>query len=701
MFCHSCGSDKTESDAASGTTFCVSCGEVLEENNIVAEVTFGETSGGKAVLQGSYAGESGRISGGGMFGRSRGREGQEQAFENGRQKIASIAHGVRLPERYRESAQRYYNLAVVNQFTRGRRSELVAAVCLYAVCRSEKSSHMLIDFSDLLQINVFVLGGVFLKLCRVLNLNLPFIDPSIYISRFAAALDFGEYTHRVAQDAVRIAQRMDRDWIQTGRRPAGICGACLLMAARMNGFRRTTQEIIYIVKVGESTIEKRLREFGKTESAKLSAHDFRNVWLETTADPPAFTNNRNKEDGEKKKKEETDTPRKRRRKNTTIDLNEETSVDEPEETQKMTEEPHPITEETHSITEKESPDPIEESLKDVIGGPLKRSIRTLIDPEEPSSKRSKKAIEDTIIERGIDHTLIAELSTLSNIPLEEESTLVEEGLGDTLVEEDKDIHIDGVIPLKDSYYSSLPVEKQIELTKLAKENVAEQVNQSLNPDLDGDLLNINNEIEEWMHADTLVNATKEIEEKHRQENDLVQLKDESLSDVDDEEIEAMILSPEEVRLKTRVWYNDNKEYLETMAVRKLVEKDKTHRTHKKVKKRPAATTPAEATKQLLETKKISKKINHHILDDMFESPESIEKIKIQDEVRNTLEANHIPAYEVVEESNEVTTKPVEEEDDDEDMDSDDMDDEEKFLRDRRTQFYAEEEEHFESYDDDY
>jgi transcription factor IIIB subunit 2 len=50
---------------------------------------------------------------------------------------------------------------------------------------------------------------------------------------------------------------MDRDWITSGRRPAGICGACLLIAARMNGFRRTTREMIYVVKVADVTIQKR------------------------------------------------------------------------------------------------------------------------------------------------------------------------------------------------------------------------------------------------------------------------------------------------------------------------------------------------------------------------------------------------------------------------------------------------------------
>lgn len=111
--------------------------------------------------------------------------------------------------------------------------------------------------STFIQVNVFNLGATFLKLVRVLNLKLPLIDPSIYISRFAAACDFGDYTQRVAQDAVRLVQRMDRDWIRTGRRPAGICGACLLIAARINGFKRSTKEMIYVVKLSEQTIQKR------------------------------------------------------------------------------------------------------------------------------------------------------------------------------------------------------------------------------------------------------------------------------------------------------------------------------------------------------------------------------------------------------------------------------------------------------------
>lgn len=73
-----------------------------------------------------------------------------------------------------------------------------------------------------------------------------------------------------------------------GRRPAGICGAALVLAARMNNYRRTVREMVYIVKVTESTIGKRLEEFKETESSSLTVEEFRTIDLERSCDPPAF-----------------------------------------------------------------------------------------------------------------------------------------------------------------------------------------------------------------------------------------------------------------------------------------------------------------------------------------------------------------------------------------------------------------------------
>lgn len=63
----------------------------------------------------------------------------------------------------------------------------------------------------------------------------------------------------------------------------------------MNSFRRSIAEIVQVVKIADTTLMKRLEEFRKTPSGKMTVADFRNVWLEDEMDPPAFTKGREKE----------------------------------------------------------------------------------------------------------------------------------------------------------------------------------------------------------------------------------------------------------------------------------------------------------------------------------------------------------------------------------------------------------------------
>ncbi|XP_010792715.1 transcription factor IIIB 90 kDa subunit-like [Notothenia coriiceps] len=89
--------------------------------------------------------------------------------------------------------------------------------------------------------------------------------------------------------AMRLVQRMKRDWMHTGRRPSGLCGAALLVAARMHDFRRTIKEIVGVVKVCESTLRKRLIEFEDTPTSQLTIEEFMKMDLEQECDPPCFT----------------------------------------------------------------------------------------------------------------------------------------------------------------------------------------------------------------------------------------------------------------------------------------------------------------------------------------------------------------------------------------------------------------------------
>lgn len=136
---------------------------------------------------------------------------------------------------------------------------------------------------------------MYLDLCKLLRLEShpafqqP-IDPSLYLNRFADRLGFGNKRDdvsspcvktaplffffiracvfpffllilsfmrlcaacpQVSMTALRLVQSMKRDWMQTGRRPSGICGAALFVASHVHSLPRSKADIIHVVHVGE------------------------------------------------------------------------------------------------------------------------------------------------------------------------------------------------------------------------------------------------------------------------------------------------------------------------------------------------------------------------------------------------------------------------------------------------------------------
>ncbi|KAJ3118882.1 transcription factor TFIIIB subunit brf1 [Nowakowskiella sp. JEL0407] len=306
----------------------MSCGQVMEENIIVNEVSFSETAGGGTVADGFNVGKSqARLNTRQRFGnaRSSGGEPRETAIANGHRKISQVAHQMNIRQQYIEQAQRYYNLAIINDFTRGRRIANVAAACLYIVCRLNKIPKLLIDFSEALSVNVYILGNTFLKLLRTLALEdpveLPLVDPVLYISSYAAKLDFEPSSIMgVIHTATELVGRMKRDWLSAGRRPSGICAACLFIAARMHGYNRTIREIIHVVKICEQTVKKRLEEFKETPTSQITVADFDGIFLGEAMDPPSFTRARKRDKeleamGEEDSDDEEDVASKRQKLN--------------------------------------------------------------------------------------------------------------------------------------------------------------------------------------------------------------------------------------------------------------------------------------------------------------------------------------------------------------------------------------------------
>lgn len=237
---------------------CINCGTMISDSNIVSEVTFGETSTGAAVVQGGFVGEGQRHakSLGSAFRRAGGMESRELTesfgesslsctlekyadFAPGRDEIRKQANALSLNDNIADQAFGIYKLAATNNFIQGRRIRTVAAVCLYVACRRDVNNQtLLMDFSELIQVNVFKLGQTYQDLKKDLWLGSfdqsgirPVVEVENLIMKFARKLEFGNALMKIAEDAAKLVKRMKRDWMVTGRRPAGLCGACIILAA--------------------------------------------------------------------------------------------------------------------------------------------------------------------------------------------------------------------------------------------------------------------------------------------------------------------------------------------------------------------------------------------------------------------------------------------------------------------------------------
>jgi transcription factor IIIB subunit 2 len=299
--CPYCLSSEIDDDPARGDATCMICGIVLEESQIVSDVQFQEI-GGRIQASGQFVNTSAFV-GNGEPGQPK-PESREQTYYKGKKLIQEIGSQLRINNHCMDVAHNFYKMAVNQNITRGRNRIYVITACLYMTCRLEGTSHLLLDFSDVTQVNVFDLGRTLNFLTRTLKINLPTTDPCLYIVRFAVMLELGDKVDRIASLATRIVQRMKLDWMATGRRPTGLCGAALLLAARAFDVNRAVADIVNIVHISETVIRKRLDEFANTPSGNLTIDEFKVVDLEECEDPPAYQKALTQRAKENKRQEE-------------------------------------------------------------------------------------------------------------------------------------------------------------------------------------------------------------------------------------------------------------------------------------------------------------------------------------------------------------------------------------------------------------
>lgn len=409
------------------------------------------------------------------------------------------------------------------------------------------------------------------------------IDPESLIYRFAKQLEFGSAMMQVASEAVRIVQRMNRDWMTTGRRPAGICGAALILAARMNNFRRTVREVVYVVKVTEITINQRLNEFSATESGDLTVDQFRSVQLESAHDPPAFIRAR----------EEKKPGRGRKRKAAETAAEIEGDVSESNS--------------NNNSTPDVSPPPTQTRRVDADGFAI---------PDPP-----------------IDPALIAEDANRRRS--------ITSAVNEVVSEVSEQAQADG---------AAKPKRKRSALPQPTAEQIASE--EALENEMT-ELLSKESDMVKSAMAPAQA-AAAAAPAPRKPVSDAAEI---DASEFDsDPEVANCLLSPAEVEIKERIWVHENKDYLRTQQAkalkRALAEAAAGPGAKAKPRKRrkgrlgdvrylegeedeegrsTRATTPAEATRRMLEKRGFSKKINYRLLETLYGEEGAEEKPKEETE----------------------------------------------------------------------
>ncbi|KAG2318391.1 hypothetical protein Bca52824_011604 [Brassica carinata] len=271
VWCNHCGKNVPGVRPYDGALACNLCGRILENFNFSTEVTFVKNAAGQSQASGNVVRSV-------QSGISNSRE---RRIRLARDEFMNLRDGLGLGDERDDlidMATRFFTMAVEQNFTKGRRTELVQCSCLYLTCREKNIPFLLIDFSSYLRVSVYELGAVYLQLCEMLyiaqNRNYEkLVDPSIYIPRFSNALLKGKQDNEVVRTARDIIASMKRDWIQTGRKPSGICGAALYTAALAHGIKCSKTDIVGIVHICEATLTKRLNEFGDTEAGSLNVEE--------------------------------------------------------------------------------------------------------------------------------------------------------------------------------------------------------------------------------------------------------------------------------------------------------------------------------------------------------------------------------------------------------------------------------------------
>jgi transcription initiation factor TFIIB len=192
--------------------------------------------------------------------RSHNQPAKERSFQRAFTLLSKIKDKLGLPDHVTEKAAYIYRKAHERDLITGDSIGSILVASIYVAIRQFGVLRTLDEIAETIDVNPKQAARSYRKIVSKLDIKVPIIDYSGYISKIANNIGFDE---RIKRKALEILDYAKEKEALAGKDPTGVAASILYLVNLTEKSSKTQEEIARAAGVTEVTIRKRIKEFRK------------------------------------------------------------------------------------------------------------------------------------------------------------------------------------------------------------------------------------------------------------------------------------------------------------------------------------------------------------------------------------------------------------------------------------------------------
>ncbi|MFX1293545.1 MAG: transcription initiation factor IIB family protein [Promethearchaeota archaeon] len=177
-----------------------------------------------------------------------------------------LASQLELARNIKEKAALIYRRAIKKGYIKGKKIGATIAASIYLACRIRKIPRTLEEITKFAKVKKKELARNYRYLIECLNLKIPLMNATDYVSRFGEELQLSPH---IQQEACQIIEMAEKKALTIGKDPKGLAAAAIYIVGILEGERRTQRDISNVSHITEVTIRNRYKEIVRALNLKL------------------------------------------------------------------------------------------------------------------------------------------------------------------------------------------------------------------------------------------------------------------------------------------------------------------------------------------------------------------------------------------------------------------------------------------------